>query len=60
MAAGVAKCQGKAMSDKDKAERLAAKLRENLRRRKAQARDINGAKEERTPPPAMPAPRSPD
>ena len=28
------------MSEKDKAERLAAKLRENLRRRKAQAREI--------------------
>ncbi|HVM38190.1 MAG TPA: hypothetical protein VM265_07375 [Sphingomicrobium sp.] len=27
------------MSDKDKAERLAAALRDNLRRRKAQARD---------------------
>ena len=28
------------MSDKGKAERLAAKLRENLRRRKAQAREL--------------------
>jgi hypothetical protein len=27
--------------DKDRAERLAAALRENLRRRKAQARDID-------------------
>ena len=48
------------MGDKDKAERLAAKLRENLRRRKAQARDIDGAKQERTPPPATPAPRPPE
>ena len=39
MAAGGAKCQGKEMSDKEKAERLAAKLRENLRRRKAQTRE---------------------
>ena len=32
-------CQGKAMTDKDeKTERLAAALRENLKRRKAQAR----------------------
>ncbi len=60
MAAGLPKCQGKAMGDKDKAERLAAKLRENLRRRKAQARDIDGAKQERTPPPATPAPRPPE
>jgi hypothetical protein len=28
------------MTDKDKAERLAAKLRENLRRRKVQAREM--------------------
>ena len=28
------------MSTSDKADRLAAKLRENLRRRKAQARDV--------------------
>ena len=41
MAARAAKCQGKAMSDKDKAERLAAKLRENLRRRKVQARALD-------------------
>ena len=38
MAAGLLLCQGKRMNDKEKAERLAAKLRENLRRRKAQAR----------------------
>lgn len=29
------------MSEKDKDERLAAALRENLRRRKAQARDLS-------------------
>jgi hypothetical protein len=40
------------MSDKDdKAERLAAALRENLRRRKAQARDLDAAAQ---PPPAAP------
>ncbi len=33
-------CQGNRMTDKDKAERLAAALRENLRRRKAQARSL--------------------
>ena len=39
MAARRSSCQGKGMSGKDeKAERLAAALRENLRRRKAQAR----------------------
>jgi hypothetical protein len=42
MAVARAKCQGKAMSEKDKAERLAAKLRENLRKRKAQARQLDG------------------
>ena len=42
MAAGGAKCQGKEMSEKDKAERLAAKLRENLRKRKAQGREMEG------------------
>ena len=38
------------MSDKDKAreERLAAALRENLRRRKAQARDAEAQKKEPT------------
>ena len=41
MAVGRLKCQGKAMSEKDeKAERLAAALRENLKRRKAQARAV--------------------
>ena len=38
MAAGLLLCQGKRMNDKEKAERLAAKLRENLRRRKLQNR----------------------
>ena len=36
------------MSDKDKAERLAAQLRENLRRRKAQARELE---QQPAPPP---------
>lgn len=48
-------CQGNAgrfsgpkMSQKDeKAERLAAALRENLRRRKAQAREMDGSKTEK-------------
>jgi hypothetical protein len=41
MAASRLSCQGKGMPDKDdKAERLAAALRENLRRRKAQARSL--------------------
>jgi hypothetical protein len=31
------RCQGKAMTDKDKEARLAAALRENLRKRKAGA-----------------------
>ena len=35
MAAGPMRCQGKGMSDKDKEARLAAALRENLRKRKA-------------------------
>jgi hypothetical protein len=40
------------MSDKDKAreERLAAALRENLRRRKAQLRDVSAQKKEPTQP----------
>ena len=40
------------MSEKDKAreERLAAALRENLRRRKAQARDTEAQKKEPTQP----------
>lgn len=56
MAVRLLLCQGKRMTDKDKAERLAAKLRENLRRRKAQTRDLQdsrhpGAVED--PPPAL-------
>jgi hypothetical protein len=42
-------CQDNRMTDKEKAERLAAALRENLRRRKAQARELGAgapAKEE--------------
>jgi hypothetical protein len=39
MAAEASKCQDKPM-EKDKAERLAAALRENLRKRKAQARRL--------------------
>ena len=39
MAARRFRCQGKSVSDKEKNERLAAALRENLRRRKAQARE---------------------
>jgi len=41
MAAGLVPCQGKRMNEQDKAERLAAQLRENLRRRKAQARALD-------------------
>ena len=40
MAAQAPKCQDKPM-EKDKAERLAAALRENLRKRKAQARALS-------------------
>ena len=43
MAVGRPLCQGKGMSDKDKAERLAAQLRENLRRRKEQARALHSS-----------------
>ena len=41
MAARRSLCQGKAMTDRheEKAKRLAAALRENLKRRKAQARE---------------------
>ena len=45
MAATLVPCQGKRMSKDDKAERLAAQLRENLRRRKAQARETEERKE---------------
>ena len=40
MAAPAHGCQDKRMDKQDKAERLAAALRENLRRRKAQAREL--------------------
>ena len=40
MAAEPLGCQDKPM-EKDKAERLAAALRENLRKRKAQARELD-------------------
>ena len=40
MAARASKCQDKSMAKEDKSERLAAALRENLRRRKAQAREL--------------------
>ncbi len=44
MAARALKCQDKGMGNKDREreERLAAALRENLRRRKAQAREVEG------------------
>ena len=42
MAAEPPGCQIRAM-EKDKAERLAAALRENLRKRKAQARELTEA-----------------
>ena len=41
MAARHFRCQGKTVTDKKKNERLAAALRENLRRRKFQAREID-------------------
>ena len=40
MAAPALQCQDKSMARSDKDERLAAALRENLRRRKAQARSL--------------------
>ena len=40
MAVRASRCQDKRMAKEDKAERLAAALRENLRRRKAQARGL--------------------
>ncbi|GHC84318.1 hypothetical protein [Novosphingobium pokkalii] len=39
-------------------ERLAQRLRENLRRRKAQARALSDAQEEMAPPPGGNAPES--
>ena len=47
MAVRLLLCQGKRMTDKEKAERLAAKLRENLRRRKAQTRDLQDNRQPR-------------
>ncbi len=48
MAVARMKCQDKRMSDKDKAERLAARLRDNLRRRKQQARQMeNGGPQQK-------------
>jgi hypothetical protein len=42
MAARRSNCQGKGMAQKDdKADRLAAALRDNLRKRKAQARELD-------------------
>ena len=43
MAARPSGCQDKRMEKQDKAERLAAALRENLKRRKAQAREGSAA-----------------
>ena len=40
MAGRASGCQDKGMEKHDKAARLAAALRENLRKRKAQARDL--------------------
>ena len=40
MAVRACECQDSGMEKQDKAERLAAALRENLRRRKAQARSL--------------------
>ena len=41
MAMPALQCQVKRMADKDKDERLAAALRENLRRRKSQSRELS-------------------
>jgi hypothetical protein len=41
MAARPLQCQDKRMKDDNKADRLAAALRENLRRRKAQTRALS-------------------
>ena len=48
MATEAPECQGNRMTDRDKAERdkagrLAAALRDNLKRRKAQARELGGS-----------------
>ncbi len=54
MAARPLKCQDMRMVKQDKAERLAAALRDNLRRRKAQARELadTANRDKSTPPPA--------
>ncbi len=47
MAARRFACQGESVNEnKDKAERLAAALRENLRKRKAQARELDSKPDE--------------
>ena len=52
------------MSEKEvvgtRAERMAAKLRENLKRRKQQAREMDSPTEGRNAPPARPARDHPD
>lgn len=50
MAVATLRCQGKGMTNKDKEARLAAALRENLRKRKA-------ATAPPKPPAELPAPR---
>jgi hypothetical protein len=50
MAAARSNCQGKGMGDaNDKAERLAKALRENLKRRKSQARGLQKPEAVRPP-----------
>ena len=49
MAASPSGCQDKRMEKQDKAERLAAALRENLRKRKAQARETTATARPETP-----------
>ena len=50
MAARRLPCQGEAMADKDeeRTNRLAAALRENLKRRKAQAREAESGKQDKS------------
>ena len=50
MAARHFRCQGKTVTDKEKNEWLAAALRENLRRRKSQAREIDTKKDDKPEP----------
>ena len=52
MAAPALQCQDRAMEKDDKAERLAAALRENLRKRKAQARSLPDRNPAPPPPPS--------